>query len=129
MQPRAELIDKFLEIKLGPTAWSFAASSIAYGLARCGAHDAAAAIIARHDTDNASMRATFTSALLLLGDAEAAHARIADAAELGCGFLPVSMRAPENRLLHRHPAYEQIAGRVFGAMPAIHRRSHMNKIQ
>lgn len=117
LQPRNDMIDKFLDIKIGPTSWSFAASWIAYGLARCGAADAAAAIIARHDTANPTMRATFTSALLLLDDAEAAHARIVDAAELGCGFLPVSMRAPENRQLHLHPAYSDIAGRVFSALP------------
>jgi DNA-binding winged helix-turn-helix (wHTH) protein len=122
LHPRAALIDSFLKIKLGPRSWSFAASSMAYGLARCGAAEAAAAVIARHDADNPSMRATFTSALLLLGDPDAAQARIADAAELGCGFLPLSMRAPENRLLHQHPAYEEIAARVFGAMPAIPRR-------
>jgi DNA-binding winged helix-turn-helix (wHTH) protein len=117
--PRAELIDNFLAIRLGPRSSSFAASSIAYGLARCGAAEAAAAIVARHDADNPSMRATFTSALLLLGDTEAAHARIADAAELGCGFLPVSMRAPENRQLCDHPAYACVAERVFGALPAV----------
>jgi len=118
LEPRGELVDKLLGIKLGPRSWSFAASSIAYGLARCGAADAASALIARHDGDNPSMRATFTSALLLLGQADAAHARIADAAELGCGFLPVSMRAPENRLLCEHAAYADVAQRVFAAMPA-----------
>ena len=126
VNPRPALVDQFRQIKLGPGSWSFAASSMAYGLARCGAHDAAAAVIARHDTDNPSMRATFTSALLLLGEAEAAQARIADAAELGCGFLPLSMRAPENRLLHRHPAYEAVAARVFAALPEDEQRPHMN---
>jgi DNA-binding winged helix-turn-helix (wHTH) protein len=118
LEPRADLVDKFLAIKLGPRSWSFAASSIAYGLARCGATEAAAAIVARHDADNPSMRATFTSVLLLLGDTDAAHARVVDAAELGCGFLPVSMRAPENRQLGDHPGYADVAGRVFGALPA-----------
>ncbi|QEI08977.1 hypothetical protein FXN63_26355 [Pigmentiphaga aceris] len=117
VQPRAELIDQLMQIRLGPGSWSFAASSMAYGLARCGAFDAAAAVIARHANDNPSMRATFTSALLLLGETEAAHARIADAAELGCGFLPLSMRAPENRLLHQHPAYGAVAEQVFAALP------------
>lgn len=126
LNPCAALVDQFMQIKLGRGSWSFAASSMAYGLARCGAFDAAAAVIARHDNDNPSMRATFTSALLLLGETEAAQARIADAAELACGFLPLSMRAPENRLLQQHPAYDAVAARVFAALPEDQRRPLMN---
>jgi len=117
VNPRAALVDSLLEIPLGALAWSFAPPSVSYGLALCGALDEAAAIVERSATDNPSLRATFTSTQLLLGDTEGAQARIESAAALGVGYLPISLLWPANARLREHPRYAGVHATVFRHAP------------
>jgi tetratricopeptide (TPR) repeat protein len=113
VHPREELIEKLLEVPLNALSWSFAPSSVSYGLALCGARKEAAAVVARSVDDNPSVRATYTSTMLLLGDAEGAQQRIEAAAQLACGFLPISLLSPANRRLRDHPRYAAVHAAVF----------------
>jgi len=115
--PRAALVDSLLDIPLGALSWSFAPPSVSYGLALCGALDEAAAIVDRSAIDNPSLRATFTSTQLLLGDVEGAQTRIEDAAALGVGYLPISLLWPANARLREHPRYAGVHATVFRHAP------------
>lgn len=115
--PRAALVDSLMDIPLSALSWSFAPPSVSYGLALCGALDAAAAIVARSATDNPSLRATFTSTQLLLGDTEGAQTRIEAAAALGVGYLPISLLWPANARLRAHPRYAGVHATVFRHAP------------
>ena len=115
--PRAALVDRLMDIPLSALSWSFAPPSVSYGLALCGALDAAAAIVDRSAADNPSLRATFTSTQLLLGDAEGAQTRIEAAAALGVGYLPISLLWPANARLRDHPRYAGVHATVFRHAP------------
>ncbi|QEI08976.1 hypothetical protein FXN63_26350 [Pigmentiphaga aceris] len=117
VNPRAALIDPLLDVKLDALSWSFAPPSVAYGLALCGASDAAAALIARSAGDNPSVRATYTSTQLLLGETEDAQQRVEAAAALGAGFLPIFLHSPGNRRLRDHPRYAAVHAAVFQHAP------------
>jgi hypothetical protein len=99
---------------LGPATWTYASSSLAFVLARCGAEDEALRLIHTMDADTPGIRANFIGPLLLLGESEQAMQRAWDAAREGCGPLPVLLHAPENRALRQHADFERLAGMIPG---------------
>lgn len=93
--------------------WGFAHSSLMYGLARCGELGQAKRILDAHVHANPSKKATFTAGMILLGQTDEAIRYLSDAAALGCGFLPISLRTPENSALRSDPGFRAVFNRVF----------------
>lgn len=116
LEPGRDLATRLLELGERDLAWSFAPSSVVYALARCGEMDQAQTLLDAHAHHNPSMRATFTSGMLVLGKVDEALNYLSEAAALGCGFLPISLRAPENRSLAGHQAYERVVAKVFARL-------------
>ncbi len=113
-QPSPDLLAQARAVLLGPATWTYASSSLAFVLARCGAGDEALRLIRTVDTDLPSMRAHFISTFLLLGQSDQAMQRAWDALDAGCGPLPTLLRAPENQALRRHADFERLVQRVPG---------------
>ena len=108
MDPRAELVAQAERITLGPRTWTFAASTLAYVFARCGAADQARALVSRSAEEGVSMRANYLAALLCLGELDEAMTLAMAAARQGCGQLPLIVNAPENAGLRQHPGFTRL---------------------
>ncbi|MDF0733627.1 winged helix-turn-helix domain-containing protein [Pseudomonas entomophila] len=113
MSPSEALADELLKLEKHDLTWSFAPSSVVCALARCGKKAQARSLLDAHAHDNPALRATFSSGMILLGEVDQALESLAAAADLGCGFLPILLRAPENRDLANHPAFQRICEKVF----------------
>ncbi|MES2581724.1 MAG: winged helix-turn-helix domain-containing protein [Pseudomonadota bacterium] len=112
--PTSELLTQARAVLLGPATWTYAASSLAFVLARCGAADEALQLVHTADAHTPNMRANFISTLLLLGQPDQAMQRAWDAVHEGCGPLPTLLRAPENRALRRHADFEHLVRMIPG---------------
>ncbi len=113
-QPTPDLLTQARSVLLGPALWTYASSSLAFVLARCGAGDEALHLIRTVDADLPSMRAHFVSTFLLLGQPNEAMRRAWEALEAGCGPLPTLLRAPENQALRQHPDFVRLVQQVPG---------------
>lgn len=114
MDPRAELVAQAERITLGPGTWTFAASTLAYIFARCGAPDRARALMRRSAEDGVSMRANYIAALLCLDERDEAMALAMAAARQGCGQLPLIVNTPENAGLRQHPGFARLRTLIHG---------------
>lgn len=108
LDPRTELLAQAEHITLGPGTWTFAASTLAYIFARCGAPERARGLVANSADEGVSMRANHLAALLCLGDLDPAMALALAAARQGCGQLPLIINAPENAGLRQHPDFARL---------------------
>jgi hypothetical protein len=54
------------------------------------------------------------AALNALGLINEAMNLVQEAADVGCGFLPILVRAPENIALAGHPEYDVLYKKIFG---------------
>ena len=106
--PLPYLVRQVKTILLGAASWTFAASSIAYVLARCGRSMEAMHLVHTKSSENASLRANYIGPLLVLGEHEEAMRRALAASNEGCGQLPLILLAPENAALRKHPKYENL---------------------
>ncbi|KTC24330.1 hypothetical protein AO392_17335 [Pseudomonas putida] len=113
IRPTEDIAAKLLKLTDNDLTWSFAPSSVVYALARCGETKKARTLLEANLHHNPCMRATFTSGMLLLGLKNQALDCLSEAAALGCGFLPISLRAPENQGLADHEAYRELQSIVF----------------
>lgn len=111
--PSPALAGSALQLLPDPASWVFAASTLAYVLARCGEPEAAARVIAGTDPGNPSEQATHAAALTLLGRRTDALDRLERAAGEGCGHLPLVLLAAENHGLRGDPRWAAIAARVW----------------
>ncbi|MGH6625288.1 MAG: winged helix-turn-helix domain-containing protein [Burkholderiaceae bacterium] len=114
VDPQPALAETARRVILGPSSWAFAASSLAYVLARCGEHEAAMQLVKTVGTENASVRANHIAVLLVLGQADEAMQRALDAAQEGCGQLPLIVNAPENTGLRQHPGFTRLQTLIHG---------------
>jgi DNA-binding winged helix-turn-helix (wHTH) protein len=114
VSPQPALAEAARQLLPGPAPWAFAASSLAYVLARCGDHDAALHLVRSAGTENASVRANHIAVLLVLDRLDEAMQRALDAEREGCGQLPLILCASENAGLRRHPAFADLQARVLG---------------
>ncbi|MBA3594017.1 MAG: winged helix-turn-helix domain-containing protein [Pseudomonadota bacterium] len=112
VEPRAELIGEAEHITLGPGSWAFAASTLAYVFARCGAREQALSLMRRSTDDGANMRANYIGPLLCLDKGDEAMALAMAAAQLGCGQLPLIVNAAENSRLRSHPGFSDLRARM-----------------
>lgn len=111
--PSPSLAASALQLLPDPASWVFAASTLAYVLARCGEPEAAARVIAGTEPGNPSEQATHAAALTLLGRHADALDRLQRAADEGCGHLPLVLLAAENHGLRSDPRWTVIAARVW----------------
>ncbi|MDW5443261.1 winged helix-turn-helix domain-containing protein [Polaromonas sp. SM01] len=108
LEPRTALLAQAEQITLGPGSWPFAASTLAYLFARCGAPDRARGLMAQSADEGVSMRANHLAVLLCLGELDQAMALALAAARQGCGQLPLIINAPENAGLRQHPDFARL---------------------
>jgi tetratricopeptide (TPR) repeat protein len=115
LSPSADLLPLAREVPLGDFSWSFAASSVAYVLARCGARDEALQVVDRWSSSaNASLNVSHVTPLLVLGDIERAMGLMETAQKAGFGALPIFMRVHENAEVRNHPRFAALYEQVFG---------------
>jgi len=98
-------------------SWAFVPGQISYILARCGDSTGAVEVIAKQSTQNASVRVTHSAALVAMGRVDEAMALVKDAADLGCGPLPVLVNAFENTELRQHQEYPTVYAKIFAHLP------------
>jgi len=114
VDPRPALIKEARRMLPGPGAWVFAASSLAFVLARCGATQEALRLVRASAHTSASARATHASVLCMLGQTDEAFERLEQAAAEGCGMLPVLLLAAENTALREDARYAGLRTRIWG---------------
>lgn len=95
-------------ILVGPATWTYAGSSLAYTLARCGAHAEALQLVDAVGPENPGLRVNFIAALLEMGHRDQAMQFAMDAVVQGCGQLPLALHAAENRRLQQHAKFAQL---------------------
>ena len=111
-QPAPELATEARAILVGPASWAYAASSLAYTLARCGAPNDARQLIRSERSENANARASYIGTLLVLGQVDEAMQRAQAAARTGCGPLPFLLHAPENTGLRAHADFMSLTAMI-----------------
>lgn len=112
--PRPEHLQAADAFSLDASSWPFGAATLAYVRARCGDQAGARRLLAAQAQAGASLRAAHTAALLVMGCIDEAADNVAQAAQLGCGPLPILLRLPEVAALRDHPRYAEVAARVYG---------------
>lgn len=112
-EPQPEIAQAIRHMAPKNSSWAFASGTISYILARCGDGDGALEIIASQSMQSASARATHSAALVALGLVDKAMDCVKDAADAGCGPLPILINASENAALNQHPEYFAVCARIF----------------
>jgi DNA-binding winged helix-turn-helix (wHTH) protein len=116
VSPTQEICAKALELSDKDLGWGIAPALVMYVLARCGEQARAQLIFDSYPGQNASIRATFAAPMLILGQEGKALELLSQAADLGCGFLPISLRMQETQVVSDHPLYQDIYRKVFARL-------------
>jgi len=111
--PQPELAHAARQITLSRSSWIYAAGTVSYVLAQCGDRDGALELIAAQETASAGIRVTHLATLIALDQVDEAVLRVKEAAQAGCGHLPVLLSFVENSALRQRPEYLAILARIF----------------
>ncbi|WP_228124812.1 winged helix-turn-helix domain-containing protein [Glaciimonas soli] len=115
--PQPELAHAARQMILSRTSWIYAAGTISYVLAQCGDRDGALELIAAQATASINIRVTHLAALIALDLVDEAALSVKEAAQAGCGHLPILLNFIENSGFKKHPEYPSILTRIFSHQP------------
>ncbi|AIY41676.1 hypothetical protein LT85_2518 [Collimonas arenae] len=111
--PQPEIAHAARHILLSAPSAVFWEGKISYILARCNDSAGALGVIASQAGENVSIRAMHSAALIEMGRVDEAMAVIKEAANNGCGPLPILVNSLENSLLKLHPDYPAVHAKIF----------------